>query len=103
MIIASQWRQLLRDKGGQGWTTSQTSKAGPLQHPRQVSFSQELFEKDLTEPTDEEDQAYKPANPISEAHCGHRTEDATALGHNFFSGNATELGGWSWIKPKKPV
>jgi hypothetical protein len=49
-----------------------------------VSFSQELFEKDLTEPTDEEDQAYKPAEPISEAHCGHRTEYATALSHDFF-------------------
>jgi hypothetical protein len=50
-----------------------------------VSFSRELFEKDLTEPTDEEDQAYKPAEPISEAHCGHRTEYATALSHDFSS------------------
>jgi hypothetical protein len=58
-----------------------------------VSFSQELFEKDLTEPTDDEDQAYKPADPISGTHYGHRTEDAIAFSHDFFSGNATEPGG----------
>jgi len=68
-------------------TDSKQTRATTLHQPKKCRKSDRgsraRLEKDLTEPTNEENQAYKPTDPISGAHYGHRTEDAIALSHVF--------------------
>ena len=87
-----------------GKRTSFISQRGII-HPSPYSAARcrARLEKDLAEPTNEENQAYKSADPISEVHYGHRTEDATAFSHDFFSGMMRLSRADDQIKPKKPA